>query len=157
MAFRLSWLFFIQDSSKNQPSTLKIGPAKSAVAMPTRAIAKLPIATCRLLLEMQVLTPRAWLEAPIARPMEISFLTPHKARILWPHIAPKIPVKITQAAVSGGIPPRPADMSMAIGVVTDLGIREMMMVSEAPKNLAHRIIEITPDKVPTRAPLSSIL
>lgn len=35
-----------------------------------------------------------------------------------------MPVKITQAAVSAGIPPIAEEISMAIGVVTDFGIME---------------------------------
>ena len=128
-----------------------------AVAMPTRAMATLPMATCRPLLVIQLLTPRAWLEAPIARPMEMLFLTPTKARILCPHIAPKIPVKMTQAAVKEGIPPNPAEISIAIGVVTDFGTSDTITVSEAPKNLAQRVMEMIPAQVPMRAPLRSIL
>ena len=42
---------------------------------------------------------------------------------------PKIPVKITATTVMGTIPPCPSEMLTAIGVVTDLGIREAVIAS----------------------------
>ena len=69
-------------------------------------------------------------------------------------VEPNIPVKITQAAVKDGIPPMTLEISMAIGVVTDLGIRESRTCSLAPNSLPQTKMETMPMTVATTTPLT---
>ncbi len=68
-----------------------------------------------------------------------------------PAMPPKIPVQTTTAAVSDGIPPIAAEISIAIGVVTALGASEMITSFVAPSSSAIR----TTDTIPTTQPASS--
>ena len=67
----------------------------------------------------------------MARPLAFLFLIPKKFKISGPTIAPKIPVTMTNIAVSDGKPPNCSVMPMAIGVVVDLGASEISVVLEA--------------------------
>lgn len=62
--------------------------------------------------------------------------------------------KITQAAVKEGIPPMTLEISMAIGVVTDLGIRESRTCSLAPNSFPQTKMETMPMTVATTTPLT---
>lgn len=112
--------------------------ARIEVLMPVSAIATPPMASCTGLTLAQALVPRPWLEAPMARPIARSFLIPKSDITLWLKVAPSIPVKITAAVVSAGMPPRVLETSMAIGVVTDFGISEMSTCSLAPSALPQK-------------------
>ena len=132
----------------------KIG-AKIDVEMPVKAMATPPMASCTGLTLAQALAPKPWLEAPMASPAAISFLMPKSLSSLWLKVAPSIPVKITPAVVRAGMPPMVLDTSMAIGVVTDLGMRLSSTFSLAPKPLALKYITtmattvaiVTPPKI----------
>ena len=50
-------------------------------------------------------------------------------------ILPRIPVKITATTVIGTTPPAGSETLTAIGVVTDLGISETVMLCSSPNNL----------------------
>ena len=54
-------------------------------------------------------------------------------------IAPRIPVNTTNPAVNEGNPPICSEIPIAIGVVTDLGIKERIASSEAPIACAIKI------------------
>ena len=62
---------------------------------------------------------------------------------MCPNIAPKRPVKATIQAVNSGIPPISFEISIAIGAVTDFGIKEEInLISEwkiLPITIAERI------------------
>ena len=70
-------------------------------------------------------------------------------------IFPSIPVTITAATVMGTMPPWLSATAVAIGVVTDLGSRDIRMARSRPKSL-HRTstlpIEAT---APARQPAST--
>lgn len=123
------------------------------VAMPVSPMEAPPIASCKAFLPAQTLVPSPWLEAPMERPMAMLFLIFKASKILWLKVAPSMPVKITQAAVSAGIPPIAEEISMAIGVVTDLGIMESSTWLLAPNILPQMKMLTMPVMVATRMPL----
>ena len=70
-------------------------------------------------------------------------------------VEPNIPVKITQAAVKAGDTANDTGkVSMAIGVVTDLGIRESRTCSLAPNSFPQTKMETMPMTVATTTPLT---
>lgn len=71
-------------------------------------------------------------------------------------VEPNIPVKMTQAAVKEGIPPMTLEISMAIGVVTDLGTSESNTCWLAPNRVPQIKMAVMPTVVATSTPLTMI-
>lgn len=63
-------------------------------------------------------------DVPNPIPFEIGCFTLNRFMTYCPNIAPEIPAAMTYTAVSVGVPPLSSLMSIAIGVVTDLGAKE---------------------------------
>ena len=68
---------------------------------------------------------------------------------------PAMPVKITTTMVMAATPPLWALSSTAMGVVTDLGRREAVIVSSRPKTLQRARVEPTEAQHPARHPSST--
>ena len=86
--------------------------------------------------------------APMASPKATLSWILNTFKIPGPIIAPKIPVHITNAAVSGGTPPIFSAMDIAIGVVTDFGAILATISFEAPNHLAVSAAERMPTILP---------
>ena len=96
------------------------------MAMPLIAPSVSPISTA-------LLVPTAWLAVPIATPAATGFFTRNALISKGANMEPKIPVMITAATVTGTIPPCCLEISIAIGVVTDLGSIEAVSFSSSLK------------------------
>ena len=103
--------------------------AKSTVRIPDIPIAIPLIAPSTSPISNAFAVPSAWLHVPIATPAAIEFPTRNNLISDGASIAPTIPVTTTAATVMDSYPPSPAETSIAIGVVTDLGSREYSMTS----------------------------
>jgi len=101
------------------------------VIIPLRHIARPETAPSRCPSSTALAVPIPCDDAPMARPKAILSLIPIRLIKNGPNAAPKIPTKTTTVAVSGGIPPILADISIAMGVVTDFGAREDIISGEA--------------------------
>ena len=92
--------------------------------------------------------PMAWAAVPKLIPRAIGLFTRPTCRIRTPNIAPKSPTHITMAAVSDGMPPSCPVTSIAIGVVTDFGAKDIITESEAPIHFATNTTDTTPTTQP---------
>ena len=82
-----------------------------------------------------LVVPRAWDAVPIATPTATLSFMRKKRHINGPRTAPIIPVITIAATVIAGKPPICFEISIPIGVVTDLGTRDLLMTSSSPKRL----------------------
>ncbi len=90
-----------------------------------------------MLISIDLDAPNTCEDTPIEKPWAIGFFTLVYFNIPKPKVAPKIPARITIQAVRDGIPPIILEISIAIGVVTDLGTKDNSILSGAPKILAY--------------------
>lgn len=102
---------------------------------------------------MAAALPMAWAAVPIDRLPAIGLLIRDIFTILNPAILPKIPVHITTADVSAGIPPIVSDISIAMGVITDFGTNERIKSVGESSNLAIT----TTDTMPTTHPANQFI
>ena len=72
--------------------------------------------------------PTAWADVPSASPIAISSSSLNVLTRMGDIAAPIIPVRITMHTVIIGIPLRLIEMSWAIAVVTDLGVKLAMIL-----------------------------
>ena len=63
-----------------------------------------------------------------------------------------MPVITTRQAVRSGRPPMASDTPMAIGVVTDFGIMEIIVSAESPKSQPKATTETMAATLPARRP-----
>ncbi len=94
--------------------------------MPFRPMARPPKAPAVSLRRSIWEVARPCAAVPAARPWARQSLMRARRKIVVQMRVPKMPVIMTNTAVRGGWPPRFWAMPMAMGVVTDLGPREMM-------------------------------
>ena len=73
----------------------------------------------------------------------------------WLNSAEKPPVAMTTATVMEVIPPSSWLTLMAMGVVTDLGMREAVMVSSRPKRRQRAMTLITEAQEPIKQPATT--
>lgn len=128
--------------------------ANSTVMMPDRPSAIPLIAPSISPISKAFDVPRAWEDVPIAIPRTIGFLILNILINVGANTAPMIPVMMTAAIVIGTMPSREALISIAIGVVTDFGIKECVIESSSPKRVHSKMTEdietIEPTSVPAR-------
>ena len=106
-----------------------------AVIIPVKISASVLTATCLSLpFSAQDDVPITWVVEPIDRPIEISFLILNNFNNLCPKTAPNTPVITTIQAVNDGRPDIIFEISTAIGLVVDFGIREAKIIKSILNN-----------------------
>ena len=109
------------------PIKCKMNGESIAVNKPFRVSPSEENAPYRSLLSIAADVPTAWAAVPIDNPWAIGLFILLIFTILNPAIPPKIPVQTTTAAVSDGIPPTVDEISIAMGVVTALGAKDIIL------------------------------
>lgn len=141
----MHFLFYKNDVNNRARSTVIIPESPSAI--PLMAPSTSPISKA-------LDVPSAWDDVPMAIPRTIGFLILNTLINVGANTAPMMPVMITAAIVIGTMPPKEELTSIAIGVVTDFGIKECVIESSRPKSEQSNntdVIEIMdPTSVPAR-------
>ena len=104
---------------------------------------------------MAFVVPMACEQVPMATPWAMGSVTRKRRMSRGAAIAPRIPVRITAATVTGTMPPSVSETAMAIGVVTDLGSMVATSASSRPKALHSRKALPMEARLPIRHPSST--
>lgn len=123
------------------------------VAIPLVTIATDEMAPALALISTAFDVPTACDVPPSDIPTAGERLMCNSFKMSGPNKAPKIPVKMTADTVIPLIPPSFSDTSNAMGVVTDLGINDIIMFSSNPSKCPNKstlpIETLAPTIVPT--------
>ena len=126
--------------------------AMNTVIIPATPMERLLIAPSISPISKAFVVPNAWDDVPMATPMATSFFILNTLHTIGAITAPIIPVINIANTVIGIIPPNWLDISIPIGVVTDLGKREDIISPFKSNIMQDIIIDITPITVPKKIP-----
>ena len=96
--------------------------------------------------------PSAWLAVPMATPCATGFLMRKNLQTSGAVTAPVIPVMTIETIVMDGMPPICSDKTEPIGIVIDLGVKDIISVFPKLKIFAQAMTHATLVMLPTVIP-----